>query len=339
MRLRLLVLSLLLTSIAFASENAHQHTEINHNHTSKSIPAGVMRSHIHHKGETMFMYSANQTISNGIRGSQESVLSSYDNAPKNMNMQMHMAGLMHGITEKLTVSAMFQYMKMDMEMTGHDTGTHGHKVSGIGDTSLDAMYRIFSNETHHFQANLGIILPTGSTTQSHEMHANHGMGLHTHTKRNAYNMQLGTGSYSITPGVSYTFNFAPMWQIGTQANATIRLNDNNQNYRFGNIYNLTSWVNRNINNTFSLSARLDYTTVGTIHGNDSQIDPTLSPVNNPSLTYRDQLTALIGGNINLHGKFSGTRIQAEIGTPLYQRIGQGIPKQRFVANIGLLYSL
>lgn len=330
---RVFTSSFILTSFVFAHESGTKHKYKSHN-----IPAGVMRSHVHNKGEAMAMYMTSGTFFEGVRGSRAAALARYNNISDNMTMKMDMLGIMYGLTDDITLSVMGGYMYMKMNTEGTDTGKHSHSVNGFGDTSIDAMYRIFSNDTQHLQANFGIILPTGSITKTHKMHANHGHGHHTHEMRNGYNMQIGTGSYSITPGLSYTRNLTDLWSFSTQANAIIRLNDNKEDYRFGNIYNLTGWLARSINDMLSLTARLDFTKVNAINGVDSQISQTASPMGVPSLTYRDQLTPLLGVNVNLKGSYEGVRVQFEVGSPLYQRIGDGMPKQRIIVSGGLQYS-
>ena len=320
--MRFLAISFLLTGLSFAE----------HNHL-QNIPAGIMRSHTHEEGYGMVMYNTSHNVLNGV-----ALNANYDESTKGMAMGMDMFGGMYGFTDYFTLSGMISYMNMKMDTQSATVGDRSHTVSGFGDTQIDGMFRVLSTDDHHLQLNIGAILPTGNVDAMHTMYANHGSGMHTHKMKNAYNMQLGTGSLSLTPGISYTMNYEDVWQFGAQGNAVMRLHNNNNGYRFGDIYNITSWIGNDINDMVSVSGRLDYTSIGAIHGQDLQISQSMSALNVPGFTYREQLTLLAGVNVNLYGAFHGTKIQAEIGTPLYQRIASGIPSNIFVINAGLQYT-
>ena len=84
--------------------------------------------------------------------------------PTSMSMDMHMAMVMYGITDRLTGMVMGNYqenkmrMLMDMGPMRRITEDSPMHTSGIGDTELRGMYKI----NQYLVGSLGISLPTGS---------------------------------------------------------------------------------------------------------------------------------------------------------------------------------
>ena len=108
------------------------------------IPAGVMISHTHMKGEWMVSYRwMRMNMAGVIRGTQDlsqtDVLSDYQTSPDFMRMRMHMLMLMYGVTDKLTFMAMLNYTSNYMEMTmpsGSRFHQHGMSSAGLADTRI-----------------------------------------------------------------------------------------------------------------------------------------------------------------------------------------------------------
>ncbi len=91
--------------------------------------------------------------------------SQYMMPPTSQAMDMFMFMPMWGVTEDLTLMAMINYqymsMPMNMSMMGNAQPSAPMNVGGIGDTNLDAIYRIADNLVGTFQINI----PSGSTQQ------------------------------------------------------------------------------------------------------------------------------------------------------------------------------
>src|SRR4051794_38916947 len=73
-------------------------------------PQGVMTDHIHAKGEWMLSYTYMNMMMQGnntgtAHVSDNDVYRQYMMAPATMSMQMHMAMVMYGVTDKLTLMA------------------------------------------------------------------------------------------------------------------------------------------------------------------------------------------------------------------------------------------
>ena len=321
------------------------------------VPLGVMTAHIHSKNEWMVSYVYMNMAMRGNKmgtssASDDAVYRDYMMSPEKMNMQMHMAMLMYGITDRLTVMAMGGYaiynMSMNMDQAGMNMmmnmpgmpATSGipmasnmsSKSSGITDTKLYAMYSVSDIRKHNLIGSLGVNLPTGSTTAN-------GMTLISENGRLAYPMQIGTGSYSVLPNATYLHK-GTIISWGAQAGADIKLNDNAEGYRVGNVYNGTAWISYRFLPNLSASLRGEHVITDKISGYDPEIavlrnnDPNANGSN-----FGGQRTSLyIGVNYSLNSTaLKNLHILAEYGMPVYENLNGVQMSQRSSLLAGLQY--
>lgn len=279
-------------------------------------PIGVMRDHVHKEGEFMLSYrymymfmDDNRTGSSKV--SDASVLENYMVSPTKMRMKMHMIGAMYGISDKLTFSAMSGYLTNEMDHIRRDGTTFLQDSEDLTDTSLNLLYQIYNTGEHRVQFNAGLSLPTGSINEPSSSGNGH----------LAYAMTTGSGTYDFLPGVSYS-GFSENWSWGSQLNGVIRLEDNSNDYRFGNRFEFTNWLARKLDESLSLSLRLNYLNWGNIKGRDkSLMMPFMAPPMDYSLYSGEKIQGLVGFNyLFTSGFFSGHRLAVEFGIPLYQDI-------------------
>ena len=111
------------------------------------------------------------------------------NTDYNLNASL---GVAYGVSHHLTVSAELPYIRRDNLREGSEQGVeHLGSVSGTGDLSLLAKYRLTEGEGLGFAVIAGIKLPTGSTSQ----HSPDGERLETEH-------QPGSGSWDPIVGAS-----------------------------------------------------------------------------------------------------------------------------------------
>jgi hypothetical protein len=299
--------------------------------SSHNAPAGIMGDHLHKKGEVMGMYSASYSSMRGIYDMTESeALAQYGQSPHKMRMRMLMAMGMYGVTDNFNIMVMGHFMDMNMTSfmkMGMMTHSHEHETSGIGDVEISGLYKIFDDGAQKAQANLGLILPTGSIDEKHNDHGT--------IKRMSYMMQLGSGSYSLRPQFSWGKR-VEQYEFGTQIGGTFRLNKNSNDYKLGNVYNTTAWAVRNIDERFGVTSRVNYTQTGNVDGADSTLDTSSTATNNPKFQHRKQLDALLGFNVNIA---NNVKVLLEGGVPIYQETGKGMMKNRYSVNLALQHSL
>ena len=58
-------------------------------------------------------------------------------------------------------------------------------------------------------------------------------------------MQLGSGTFDFTPGLTYVQTFSD-WSWGTQGKYTLRISDNDNGYTLGDKLAVTAWVAKQV---------------------------------------------------------------------------------------------
>jgi hypothetical protein len=151
--------------------------------------------------------------------------------------------------------------------------------------------------------------------------------------RLGYNMQLGSGTVDLLPGVTYTARKDDLsW--GAQVSATIRFYDNKENYRLGNVVEGTAWVARQWMPWISTSIRIAGKTEGSIRGRDYVITGG-NPVADPANTGRDEIDLFVGVNLmGQEGWVKGQRLALEIGAPIYENVDGVQMSSDWTATLG-----
>ncbi|MBY8977170.1 transporter [Rhodobacteraceae bacterium NNCM2] len=337
--LKTLFASALGATMAISTASAHDEKVLR---ADSHAPIGVMGDHMHKEGEFMFSYRFMGMNMKGNREGTESVspeeiATTVANpffgqtgqpptlrvVPTKMNMQMHMLGAMYAPTDWLTLMAMgsYKYNSMDHVTFQGGTGTtvlgtFNTKTSGFGDTKLSGLLRLLDNGTHHVHLNLGVSVPTGSITETDDVLAPNGMRP---TLRLPYPMQLGSGTFDLNPGVTYTGKSGGFgW--GAQAIGTVRLGRNHEGYSLGDGAEATAWASYSPRPWISFSGRVKGSYLGTIDGQDPMI---VAPVQTavPGFQGGKQITLL--GGINLVGEegfLRNQRLALEVGVPVYRNL-------------------
>ena len=304
---------------------------------------GVMGDHMHAKGEWMLSYRyMRMEMKDNLDGSSsispEEIVTTVANpffgqpmqpptlrvVPTEMTMDMHMFGAMYAPTDWLTLMLMGSYIKKDMD---HLTfmgpvgttvlGGFTTRSSGFGDTKVGGLIRLHEDDIHHFHLNAGLSLPTGSLTEKDDVLAPTGA---TPTLRLPYPMQLGSGTFDLLPGITYTAKSGNAgW--GAQYSAVIRLEDeNNEAYSLGDEHRLTAWGSYLWKSWISTSARLAGQTIDKIDGQDPDI---VAPVQtaDPNNQGGERVDILLGVNlIGQTGTIAGHRVAFEFGVPIYEHL-------------------
>ncbi len=308
---------------------------------SEHAPIGVMGDHMHDTGEWMLSYRYMHMNMQGNRigtdsVSPEEIATGSPNrfagrpmqpgnlrvVPTEMTMGMHMAGAMYAPSEWLTLMAMAHYLEKEMDHITFDTGTGTNRIGsfitaseGFGDTKLTGLIRLYEDDGHHIHLNAGLSLPTGSIDEEDEVLAPNG---NRPRLRLPYAMQLGTGTYDLLPGITYTGS-QDAWSWGAQYSAELRLEDeNDEGYAWGDKHAVTAWGAYEWAPWISTSARLMAHTQDAIDGIDPQI---VAPVQtaNPD-NYGGEVVELgLGVNlIGVRGPLTDHRLAIEATAPLYR---------------------
>ena len=152
-------------------------------------------------------------------------------------------------------------------------------------------------------------------------------------------MQLGSGSYALIPGVTYS-GLANGWGWGAQANATVQLDENKHDYRLGEKYTLSGWALRDLCEASALSLRLKGTRQENIYGADAGLipGPVASPLADPDLRAGTRVDLLAGIDYRAKGKLEGARLALEGGVPVYQELDGPQLKTDWMVMVGAQFS-
>ena len=353
MKINLLVKFSLLLTIALVNNADAMQKKHNHK-ASQHAPIGVMGDHTHKKGEFMLSY---RHMTMGMKGNNIDD-SSATNAdilatsnrffgrpmqpaglrviPTKMSMDMDMIGAMYAPINGLTLMAMGSYVQKDMDhltfnpMGNAHIGGFNTKTSGWGDTKLSALIDIHEVDKHHVHVKAGVSLPTGSIDEEDTILAPNGS---TPKVRLPYAMQLGTGTYDLILGATYTGHEGDInW--GAQYNGEVRLGNNHENYTIGDKHSLTSWAGYDWSKQVNTAIRLTASTQDKISGMDSKI---VAPVQTANPDNYGGETVQLGLGVNLLGASQytkGHRLAAELDMPVYQNLNGPQMETDYTLTIG-----
>jgi hypothetical protein len=296
-------------------------------------PIGVMGEHVHKQGEWMLSYrymdmKMDGNLDGSSRVSRDEIhKQGYMNAPEEMTMTMHMLGGMYAPSDDLTLMLMVPVIdnEMDLNMRMPMMGGMGGmtmdagfttETDGLGDVKVGGLYRLAKTDHSNLILNMSLSLPTGSIDEKDQTAMSRGNKIHL-----PYSMQLGSGTYDIIPGLTYTVS-EPTYSWGAQAKATVRLSDNDNDYTLGNRFMTTAWYARPFANTLSWSARLAYEGWGNIDGEDSKLNPmmiAMVPTADPKLRGGERVDVAVGINWIMPGAYTH-RLALEMIKPVYQHL-------------------
>ncbi|MFT6489638.1 MAG: hypothetical protein ACJAXQ_000412 [Parvibaculaceae bacterium] len=311
-------------------------------------PLGVMGDHMHEAGGWMLSVRAMHMAMDGnLMGSDEvsdAEITAQPNrffgvpgqpaglrvVPQEMTMDMLMVGGMYAPTDWLTLMVMGMYVEREMSLTTYAAmnpsvvvGNFTSKSKGWGDTKVAGLIRLYEENGHHIHVNLGVSLPTGSIEEKDEVLTPMGMVMET---RLPYSMQLGSGTYDLEPGITYTGHAGKLgW--GSQVKATIRLGENDQDWALGDKWELTGWGSYALADWVSASLRVKAEFEGKIDGIDGSI---VLPVQTADPDNYGGERVELGAGLNFQvpdGALAGHRFGAEAIVPVYED-RNGIQMQR-----------
>ena len=294
-------------------------------------PIGVMGDHMHKEGEWMFSYrymlmemDGNLDGSNSV--STDEILQSYRVAPETMTMEMHMLGAMYAPSDDLTLMLMVPFINTEMDHTMQMMNMGGGmmmspmrsefttETNGIGDVKIGGLYRLQQSSDSTLIFNMNLSLPTGSIDEKDVT----GMSMGNEVQL-PYPMQLGSGTYDVMPGITYT-QLLDTYSWGGQAIYTYRIGENDNDYTLGDRIKLTAWYARPFADNFSWSLRGIYENWENIDGEDSTLNPMMKnmvPTADPNLRAGERIDLAAGINWAIPGSTTN-RIALELIKPIYQ---------------------
>ena len=319
-------------------------------------PIGVMGDHVHKTGEWMVSYRyMKMDMEGNVQGSQsitpEEIVVQVRNpnappptvrvVPTDMTTEMHMVGLMYAPTDTVTLMVMLNYIKKEMDhrtfmgmMGTNQLGEFTTQSEGVGDTKVSALWSLLQGEKHKVHLNLGVSLPTGGIDETDDVLT----PMNTRpTLRLPYAMQLGSGTFDLEPGITYTgSNHRVGW--GAQYVATLRLAENDEDYALGDKHQLTGWSSYRFVDSTSISLRLTYVDQDSIDGVDPLIRAPVTTAN-PDNYGGERLDVGVGLNIvGQVGALRGHRFAVEYGATVDQDVNGVQMEMQDMLTLGYQYA-
>ncbi|MEO0369008.1 MAG: hypothetical protein AAF197_09520 [Pseudomonadota bacterium] len=301
--------------------DSHRH-HVEHGHhlmsASSHAPIGVMADHLMPKGDWMLSYrymdmdmdgsrigqnrvSAREIVGTGMNPGQFLV------APTRMPMQMHMVGVMYGISDQVTLMGMLNFHENKMDHLIRNGRTFTTESDGLGDSQVSALVQLQNTANSILNLEIGVSLPTGSIDERDDTPAMSNAFL-------PYPMQLGSGTYDLILGLTYVGQDGAFgW--GAQARGVVRTGTNDEGYTLGDTLMVTSWLSRNLADALSVSARVTFSTESNIEGQNNALNPMMVQTANPELQGGERWDIGLGLNWILAG---GHRLGLEYTIPFAQ---------------------
>jgi hypothetical protein len=317
---------------------------------NSDAPIGVNIDHIHEKGSWMFSYRymsmrMQGNRSEGVPLSDDQVYIHYMMSPATMQMDMHMLMGMYSISDRFTAMLMLNYsnsimsMKMmptegmnmpGMQESGNASGMTMH-TSGLSDTRLYGMYKLYSAKGQLLILAAGLSLPTGKINLQTPSFSG------VYLERASYNMQTGSGTLDFLPSIVYTGKSGKTgW--GAAVAGIIRPYNNSNGYRLGNESDATAWFSYHFAKWISSSLRLESIGRERISGYDSQVYQNTEPGADPLNYGGTQLLAHIGTNVYFnHGLLKDQKLGVEYGIPFYQQMNGLQMNTHYIVSAGWQY--
>ena len=351
-----LVVSLLTASCSVLAAGNH-HQDKKHNALGHA-PISIMADHLHKQGEWMVSYRYMDMQMSGLQMGKEDISldhtlsaegKNYMMAPKDMQMKMHMLGMMYAPSDNITLMFMTNYLSNDMQMAmrmmnsmngamnndmsmdapmSDDMSNMGNGMSmdhsmamqhmqmqtsssGLGDSRIAALINAFNGDAYRSHFTIGLNLPTGDVAQTRTDNEGNKITL-------GYPMQLGTDTYNAFAAYTLTYQ-ADQIQFGSQFNYETALEKNDAGYQPGDKIVWHNWAAIGINSDISISARLSYTDKDNFKGQDKKLHPMMMPSADANMRGVKQLDAAIGVNYVFNGKLlNGHRVAFELSKPISQ---------------------
>jgi hypothetical protein len=309
-------------------------------------PIGVFGESVHSSGDVKISYrlhieNRNKLLNGESKVPLAQVEAQYPGGlvPQNFRSYVHVIELTWKPTDAVTLFVAVPFLEKSLDQLVVDSGQrYRTSVRGFGDVVLNGLYQVFADENHRIHLNLGLSLPSGSTNETDEAPSGVSGLVPGSLQRLPYIMQLGSGTLSLRPGLTYNGLYRrTFW--GGQLGGVLEAGTNSEGYKLGNRYTFSGWVGRRWTSWLQTSFRVRWDQWFDPTGADDQLDPSISPLEDPSMQAGERLDTLIGVDFFVNGGWlKGARISIEGGLPVTQNLKGPQLGADWVLTSGLQYA-
>jgi hypothetical protein len=252
----------------------------------------------------------------------EDILSEYPVVPNLIDQEAHVVSLSHRLSDSITLLVESSYIRQSTDHIRRKGAPFTITTEGFGDVVAMGIFRVKRVSNHQVYLTGGLSLPTGSIDKKGD----------TPRGKNSqvpYTMQIGSGTYDLQPGLVYLGHKDSLYW-GSEVTAKFRLGRNDREYSLGDRCTVSAWFKAKPNPWISPHLKLTFTTWGEIDGEDSELDPSLAAVADPTKVVGTRLSAFAGVEFSLTPKSKSSWIVGfESGVPLYQSLNGPQPAQEY----------
>ncbi|MDT8368502.1 MAG: hypothetical protein RQ745_04805 [Longimicrobiales bacterium] len=218
----------------------------------------------------------------------------------------------YGVTDFLTVRGTGRFADFERDVVNDADVLQRTESDGIGDVEIEAMIEAFNSRSVRSHISLGVELPTGDDGES-DLNLATGQ-----VERLPVSMQLGTGSVSLVPGVTFATQ-NEYGTVGAQAKARIRVDDSEFGWRRGDVFEARMWAAYRVVDVLSVHSGVRVHRSGSVEGMDPASDPTRDPAEDLTRSAATIVSIPLAVNVMLdRGPLSGTIFSAEFDWPVHQ---------------------
>ena len=280
--MRFLIVCYLVFSTEVFSDPKTNSSAIDH------APIGVMADHFHKKGESMISLrygsmNMDGNIFNGNSINIEQILAlpnplgmmpaNLSVVPNSMDMSMVMLGGMYAPTDDITLMAMGMFMDKEMNlssykpMMGRDfLGKFTTSSSDLSDIAFGALFKLKESDGSRWHSEVTLQKSLEKNELKDEVLTPMGMNMEMILP---YGMQMGDDATRLVLGLTNVSKLNGKWIVGNQLRGKFVISD--KEWSFGDVIELNSWVQYEINSSVSLSSRIKFIDQDTISGSNPMI--------------------------------------------------------------------
>lgn len=280
-----------------------------------AAPAGIVGDRVLPAGTVELRYTFSNTSFQGVQLGTEvvglgSVLDYYDTSPFQRRDREHRAVLSFGASESFTLLVDARWIDRNRDVADEEFFITTNS-SGLGDVLVEGLASVFDGDAAKVALSGGVEIPLGSTDQRGDLLVLQDQVL-------PYEMQLGSGSISIVPGVSAQLQ-NEFGTVGAQMKARLRINDNDRDYRLGDVVEANGWVAYKLNDFFAVTSGVRASSWGSIEGVADDVDVGRDPGEDPVFTGGKRVDIPLGLNVYMpEGSLMGHRFSLEFVWPVHQ---------------------
>ncbi|MEM1295313.1 MAG: hypothetical protein AAGH89_08100, partial [Verrucomicrobiota bacterium] len=196
----------------------------------------IPRNHKFYFGYSYVRVQADGLINGSRRVSQEFVLADFPVTPTDMTIDIHSFYLRWQPSGPFSFEASMPYVWQNTDLRTAYTA-FSMQTEGFGDLVLRPTYHRHLVGCTTLSASLALSIPTADLDRDL-----------TNTIL-PYAAQVTSGSYELRPKIEFSGGLfdLPNWESGVAGGATLRLDDNDDGFRFGDLYWASAWIQNSVN--------------------------------------------------------------------------------------------